>query len=127
MFAVTVFMSQYTGGQVAIIARKLAGDVHGGHKCWKELIQHYESPGNKTIAVTQITTNMQKLRYTNRSNFGLNAHLTKFQGYLQDLDDIEITQTTSAGTVVNTTANLMRFKLRAFWLHPSHTQLFYPC
>ena len=103
-FFMMVLTNRFTGGQATIFVRRNQSDPNGGHKCWKAFIQHYESPGNKTIAVTQITSALQKLTYSNRSNFALDRHLTQFQALLQDLDDIEIQTTASNGTQITTTA-----------------------
>ena len=86
-FLCTSLLMRTTGGQAKIFVRINVDKENGG---WLILIafrDHYESPANKAIAITNILAKLTKLVYNSRCNFSLTVHLTKFQGHIQDLAD----------------------------------------
>ena len=86
-FITTAYMTRFVGGQASIVIRKLSNHNHSALEIYKKLIAHYESTANKTQAHTHIIGQLGKLVYNNRTNYGINEHLTKFQNLIQDLED----------------------------------------
>ena len=92
-FACTSFMVRFTGGQASILVRKHSEEDSCGLKIYKEIVNHYESPANKAAAITHIMAQLSQLTYTTRSNYSIIIHLTKFQNFIQDLEDCQHTGT----------------------------------
>ena len=86
-FVSAALISQFTGGQAAIIIRQHSEKDSAGYLIFCDLYKHYESASNKTTMIVHINGKLTNLQYTPRTNYSLQVHLTKFQTLLQDLAD----------------------------------------